>query len=207
MPVQDRTVLRKRLIALALKRARPGSGSHPSFLRERTSSYRGMDLRQLISRAPFVVVGAVATRLYMPERATVDVDVLIRPQDSAVVSADLQAAGAERIGDLAIGGSTWRLPDGTMLDVIESDKPWVQRALQSPQRGPDGLPYVDLAHLVLMKLQAGRTQDLADVSRMLGAADGPALERVRAVVSSYLSDASDDLESLIALGKLELQPL
>src|SRR5687767_8476568 len=135
MPVKDRTVLRKSIIALALKRARPGSGSHPTFIRERTSSYRGMDLQRVILRAPFVVVGAVATRLYMPERATLDVDILIKSQDTAEVSADLEAAGAERIGDLAIGGSTWRLPDGTLLDVLESDAPWVQRALESPQRG------------------------------------------------------------------------
>ena len=36
---------------------------------------------------------------------------------------------------------------------------------------PDGLPIIDLPYLVLMKLSASRTQDLADISRMLGLAD------------------------------------
>mgnify|MGYP001252823881 CR=1 FL=1 len=62
---------------------------------------------------------------------------------------------------------------------------------------------IALPYLVLMKLEASRVQDLADISRMLGLADDPALDQVRAVVRTYMDDAREDLESLIALGKLE----
>ena len=56
-----------------------------------------------------------------------------------------------------------------------------------------------------MKLRASRGQDLADVNRMLGGANGPAREAVRAVFRTYHPEDLADLESLIALGDLEYQ--
>jgi len=64
---------------------------------------------------------------------------------------------------------------------------------------------LDLPYLVLMKLASSRLQDLSDIARLLGLASEADLERVRAVVSRYLPDARDDLESLVYLGKLELE--
>ena len=66
--------VRKPFIALALRRARSGSGSAPGFLDQRTWSLPVSDLRSIVQRTRFVVVGGVATRLYMPERMTRDVD-------------------------------------------------------------------------------------------------------------------------------------
>jgi hypothetical protein len=195
---------RKAFITLARKRVRPGSGSHPAFLGARTVRVPIVDLQRLIRDTPFVVVGGVATRLYMPERSTLDIDVLVRAVDLPKLEHELGRAGAQKLGDLSIGGSSWRLPDGTVLDVIASSAPWVEPALAQPRQGPEGLPYADLPYLILLKLQASRAQDLADVSRMLGAADPQAIERVRAAVQRHLPEAAEDLESLIALGKLEL---
>jgi hypothetical protein len=59
-----------------------------------------------------------------------------------------------------------------------------------------------MPYLVLMKFQAGRVQDIADVTRMLGQADAQALDAVRALFHPP-ADLSD-LESLITLGKLEI---
>ena len=56
----------------------------------------------------------------------------------------------------------------------------------------------------MMKLQASRVQDLADMTRMLGAADEATLEDVRAVARRYAPDALEDIESMIALGRMEL---
>ena len=193
---------RKAYIAVALRRARPGAGSRLDILRAQTS-YSVMDLRQIITQTEFVVVGGVATHLYMPERATLDIDILVRARDAQRLSAELRNAGAARLGDLSIGGASWRLPDGTLLDTIESSAPWVDAALAHSRAGPDGLPYVALPFLVVMKLQAGRVQDIADISRMLGVAGPPALAGVRRVVAAYAPDAVEDLESLIALGQLE----
>jgi hypothetical protein len=91
------------------------------------------------------------------------------------------------------------------LDVLEFDNPWVTDALQNPQFSPDGLPVIALPYLVLMKMQASRAQDLADISRMLGAADDKDLEAVRRAIQCYLPGDSEDLESLILLGKMERQ--
>ncbi|MBI3971630.1 MAG: hypothetical protein HY332_10115 [Chloroflexi bacterium] len=195
---------RKAYIALIQKRVRPGSGSHISTLQTRTTRQRVMDLRQLIRQTPFVLVGGIATRLYMPERLTLDVDILVRAEDGARLEAELTRAGAHKLSDLTIGGSSWRLPEGTVLDVIESSEPWVPPALDQPRYGPDGLPYSVLPYLVLMKLQVSRAQDIADISRMMGGADERDLEAVRAAVGTYMPDAREDLDSLIALGKLEM---
>ncbi len=56
-----------------------------------------------------------------------------------------------------------------------------------------------------MKLDASRVQDTADLSRMMGLASDEELERVRTVVARHASDAAEDMESLIYLGKVEMQ--
>ncbi|MFH1603097.1 MAG: nucleotidyltransferase domain-containing protein [Pseudomonadota bacterium] len=202
---EDEMVPREAFIELALRRARPGSGSAPGFRARRTWSLPVSDLRMIIRRTSFVVVGGVATRLYMPERMTLDVDILISGQDVGALYQELKSAGCRYEGPLSAGGSHWTLADGAGLDVIESDAVWVPTALATARQAPDGLPVIDLPYLVLMKLEASRTQDLADVSRMLGGAAETELDAVRQVVGTYLPDAVEDLESLIALGRMEEQ--
>jgi hypothetical protein len=194
---------RKQFIALVRKRVQPGTGSGLKFLQQRTWSMPVTNLKQILTRAPFVIVGGIATRLYMPERMTLDLDILVREQDAALVYQDLRAAGAQQLGNLSIPGSHWKLADDTALDVLESDENWVAEAIANPNYAPDGLPIIALPYLVLMKLQASRTQDLADVSRMLGMAEEAILTKIRAIISTYLPAAAEDLESLIRLGKLE----
>ena len=63
---------------------------------------------------------------------------------------------------------------------------------------------LDLPYLVLMKVEAGRAQDLADTARMLGAAPEARRQETREIFRRYMPDAQDDLESLIALGRLEM---
>lgn len=190
-------------VEMAKRRAKPGSGSSPSLLRERSMDYGVVDIRRYLGDVPFAVVGGLATRLYMAERMTLDVDVLVSPNRLSEAERCLQQAKCERTGSLAIGRSAWRLPSGTPLDLIALDAPWVQTAIETAETGPDGSPYVSLAYLVLMKLQSGRMQDLADVSRMLGNSRDAALADVREVVCQYASQDVRDLESLVALGKLE----
>jgi hypothetical protein len=77
------------------------------------------------------------------------------------------------------------------------------KRFKDPNLSPENLPIIPLPYLVVMKLQASRTQDLTDSSRMLGGADEITLEQVRIAVRSYCTDAVEDLESLIQIGKLE----
>jgi len=57
-----------------------------------------------------------------------------------------------------------------------------------------------------MKLQSGRTLDIGDLTRMLGLANEADLNAVREVVRQYDPNALDDVESMIVLGRLEMQP-
>lgn len=198
---------RKLYIQIALRRCRPGSGSSVEFLRKRTWNRPVTDIKAIIKQTPFVVVGGIATRLYMPERMTDDLDILVLTEDADNIDRELVEAGSTKVGELSIGGSSWQLPDGSILDVIESQQSWVAVAIANPNTAPDNLPIIGLPYLIVMKLQASRGIDMGDLTRMLGGADRPALELVRKTVKTYLPDAVEDLESLIVLGKLEMGEL
>jgi hypothetical protein len=103
-----------------------------------------------------------------------------------------------------IGGSSWQTPSG-MLDVIASDESWAEEAIAQPMRSPTGLPIIALPYLILMKLRASRSIDIGDMTRMLGLADAPARQQVLDLIRRYRPDAIEDVESMIALGELELQ--
>lgn len=116
----------------------------------------------------------------------------------------LQEAGFLPVQVLTIGGTAWRAPGGELVDVIESDAPWVGEALQNLQRDAQGFPVLSLPYLVLMKVEASRVQDLADAARMLGLADETTRQAVRVVFNRWLPDALEDLDSLMMLGILEM---
>lgn len=161
------------------------------------------NLNAIVQQAPFVVVGGIATRLYMPERMTLDLDILVLAEDAPSIYEDLARSGGQRKGELSIDRSQWQLEDGTALDVTQSNANWAKEAIANPNYAADGLPIIALPYLVIMKLTASRTQDLADVSRMLGNATDSELQEVRRAIEVYLPSALEDLESLISLGRLE----
>jgi hypothetical protein len=154
-----RVEFRRQFIALTLRRVRPGSGSGVAFSRARTWLNAVSDLTGVLRLGLFVVVGDVATRLYMPERMTLGLDILILAGDAATVYGQLEEAGGRRVGELGLSGelsgSQWELADGTSLDVLVSDEGWVGEALAGPSYGPDGLPVIGLPYLVLMKVRIG----------------------------------------------------
>lgn len=125
--------------------------------------------------------------------------------DASKARARLAEAGLRHEGELSIGGSTWRTPEGVRIDVIEGREGWWPDALSEADanRDEEGAPVLPLHYLVLMKLLASRVQDVADVTRMLGLAPDEVLVRVREAVRSHAPEISDDLESLIELGRLE----
>jgi hypothetical protein len=206
---------RRLVIDIARRHQRPGSGSAPSFLAQRTTRMAWTDLTPTLSPLLWTVVGAAATRLYMPERVTQDLDVAVRAEDASRAREKLANAGFVYQGELSIGGSTpqkdagrsaWISPDGKMIDVIEGHERWWVEALTEGQANRDaqGLPILPLHYLVLMKFQSGRVQDIADITRMLGQADQAALEPVRALFKRFAPSDLPDLESLITLGRLEI---
>jgi hypothetical protein len=196
---------RRLLIEIARRHQHPGSGSAPSFLAQRTTRMAWTDLTPILSRIPWAVIGAVATRLYMPERATQDLAIAIRESDAAEAREKLAAAGFTYQGELSIGGSSWVSPDGKEIDVVEGHEDWWTDGLEeaTSNRDAQGLPILPLRYLVLMKFQSGRVQDIADITRMLGQADDAALEHARALFKKSSPSDLSDLESLITLGRLE----
>lgn len=202
-----KALLRKTLLDIARRKQRPGAGTARTLLMGRTALSQWPDLTPVLGPLLWAVIGAAATRLYMPERATRDLDIMVRALDDPEVRKRLAAAGFLYQGELSIGGSSWLSPDGVPVDVVECGEPWFAQAVQEAQANRDaqGLPVLPLPYLALMKFQAGRLQDLADVARMLGQADEAALLAVRGLFARWLPEGSEDLKSLIALGRLELQ--
>ncbi|MBI3960187.1 MAG: hypothetical protein HY328_15350 [Chloroflexi bacterium] len=200
-----RRLTRRTIIDMALRRQRPGTGSGLEFLMQRTTTVQWPDLTSILSPMDWAVVGAAATRLYMPERMTKDFDIAIAASDAESARRRLAQAGYLRLGVLSIGGSRWQTPDGLQIDLIEGQEAWWPVALAEAQRNRDeqGLPILPFPYLILMKFNASRTIDLGDITRMLGLADEAEHEQARALFRLYAPADLDDLESLILLGRLE----
>jgi len=94
------------------------------------------------AKIPFAVVGGFAVIEYGYERFTKDVDVLV------------YAADPENGVDVDLLG--------TAFDVEET-------ALARAARTRTALPVISVAHLILMKLESGRSQDDADIVELLKA--------------------------------------
>jgi hypothetical protein len=194
---------RKQLLQMASSRAQAGSGSTLHMLRESRANYADESSFPDLGPIRFAVVGGLATALYMPERMTLDTDILVAEPDLSAVEDILQEGGSIQLGTLSIGGSTWRMPGGRTLDVIALERDWVQEALNTASCDNSEHPFISLHYLVLMKLESGRLQDLADISRMLGFATETQIQQTRETVSQYRPHDLEDLDSMIRLGKLE----
>lgn len=206
IPNERNITIRKISVARARRRAKPGSGSSREFLLART--WKGLppvniDVTRL--QTPCVIVGGVATALYMTQRVTYDLDLLVTHEDAPALHQELEAQGCTLSGTLSIGGTTWTTQDGGEIDVIESGDQWAIHAVSQPNRAPDGSPVIALPYLVLMKLDASRGVDERDLYRMLGQADETALAEVRRVIAAYRPHEMEDLETMIRIGALELQ--
>jgi hypothetical protein len=197
---------RRFIIKMSLRRIKPGAGSSLEFLQRRTAMNPWPDLQPILQGLPWAIAGAVATRAYMPERATKDLDVLVHRRNGDEALKRLQAAGYQLVSQLAIPGFLLHSPERVEVGVIIGDYPWLDEALARLRQDAAGYPVLDLPYLVLMKLEASRTQDIGDLSRMLGLASDNDLDSARDIVSRYASDALEDVESLIYLGQMELKP-
>ncbi len=208
MTVEQTRNLRQKLIALALRHQKPGAGSSVAFLTRRTANVKWYDPGPILAPLPWAVVGAVATRHYMPERMTKDLDLIVVADSAGLVRQKLQAAGLKYMGELSVSRSQWLTPANEELDVLEGNESWWPVALSEAQNNRDlqGLPILPLPYLSLMKFKAGRLQDIADMGRMLGQASPKQLELVRVIFRQHAApDELEDLESIIALGQLEIQ--
>jgi len=164
----------------------------------------------LLKDIAYAVVGDVATRMYMPERTTADIDLLVEPENFDRAISQLVESGyslkrqALEFSDTRLGLIGQRLVADRPIDILSSTQPWIHDVVASVRWENETLPIVDLSYLVALKLDASRSVDQGDLSRMLGFASTEDLDRVRSVVRRLLPSDVDDLEQYILLGRYEV---
>ena len=164
----------------------------------------------MLKDIPYAVVGGVATRMYMPERTTADIDVLVEPENFDRAIAQFVETGytlrkqALEFADTRLGLIGQRVVADRPVDVLSSTQSWIHDAVASVRWENETLPIVDLPYLVALKLDASRSVDQGDLSRMLGFASPEDLDRVRSIVRRLLPSDIDDLEQYILLGRYEV---
>lgn len=195
-------------LRMALRRAARGTGSSSSFFDRRTAVRPIPDLPRILAPIPWVLVGGLALRAYMPERMTLDITMLVHERDADAARAALLHAGYQMIGLLSIGGFSVRAADSDAppIDVLTRADPWLDTALAHPTADPAGYPVLGRPYLILLKLEAGRTQDLADVQRLLARVPQPERNAIRQLVTRYAPDLVEDYDSLCTLANLEFGP-
>lgn len=161
------------------------------------------DLRPILSGVKWAIVGGVATRAYMPERMTKDLDILIRKRDQEEVISRLNGAGYSIASQLSIPGVVMLSPEGVEVDVLFGSQPWLEEALENTIADAAGYPTIGMPYLILLKMGAQRAQDWADVTRILGWASDKDLDAVRNVFQRFAPEDMEDLESLIFIGRKE----
>lgn len=162
-------------------------------------------LQELLDGTPWVLVGGLALRAYIPERMTLDVDILIHERDSETARTAFVAAGYRVTGALSIGGFSVQ-EDGSNtppIDVLTRTDNWLDAALAAPAHDAAGYPVLPRVYLILLKLAAGRTQDLADVQRLVAYTSAAERAEFVQVVKQERPELVEDLESLFTLADLE----
>jgi hypothetical protein len=155
---------------------------HPKFIeaiKGAHEAYERLGIRHAL-------VGGLAVGIHGHPRATKDVDFLVGQEAFESSGAIISFRGGVPLSSGGVAVDSVPIPEGYER-VFE-------RALAEAEK-TDGVPVIGLPYLVLMKLLAGRRQDLADVVAVVAKGD---LKAVRALVAEELPSACQTLEQLIA---------
>ncbi len=106
------------------------------------------------------------------------------------MNASYRLIGQLRIGGFSVQGAD---PDAPPIDLLT-------------HADPAGAPVFGRPYLILLKLQAGRTQDLADVQRLLAHVPRSERDSMRQLVRRFQPDLVEDYDSLCMLAGLEFGP-
>ena len=190
---------------MALRRAAHGTGSTPDFFERRTAMQAIPDLHTILAPIPWVLVGGIALRAYIPERMTQDVDILVHERDAVQVQAKFIRAGYQLTGLLSIGDFSMELPQqkSPPIDVLVRVDSWLDSALNAPSHDEAGYPVLARPYLLLLKLQAGRTQDLADIQRLLAYRSSNERDTMRQLIEQESPELVEDFDALCVLADLE----
>jgi hypothetical protein len=117
---------------------------------------------------PFAVAGGFAVIEHGYERFTKDVDLLVYAGDLPRAMKALRAAGF-RGGRTPIGARMRDQRTNVDVDLLGTAFEGDERALARSGGARRLLPVIAVEHLVLMKLESGRTKDDADIVELLKA--------------------------------------
>ena len=118
------------------------------------------DLRPILKGIAWAIIGGVATRAYMPERMTKDLDILVHRDDGDAVIKRLEQAGYRVASRLAVPGYLLTSPEGIELDVLFGNYPWLKKALADLGQDPAGYPVIKLPYLAMLTMEVQRVRDL-----------------------------------------------
>ncbi|HLY37228.1 MAG TPA: hypothetical protein VKU61_04290 [Candidatus Binatia bacterium] len=137
------------------------------------------------------------------ERFTKDVDVLVYAADLHRAMTALRAAGFT--GNRTPIGAKMRDPETAVdVDVLGTAFEAEERALSRSARARTALPAIPVAHLILMKLEGGRSKDYADVVELLKA--GASVQAVSRYLKRVWPKLLPRFRELVAQARAELKP-
>ncbi len=84
-----------------------------------------------------MIIGGVATRAYMPERVTKDLDILVDRTDGPEVIERMKKAGYLVVSELAVPGYLLCSAEGIEIDVLFGRYRWLKEAFAQPQYFPN----------------------------------------------------------------------
>lgn len=161
-------------------------------------------------KVPGVIVGGMAVNILGRERATKDVDALVRvAEDSwaALIKSAEPFGFVPRVSDVLVFAAESRVillrhvPTRVAVDVILGVLPFerdvIKRSIRKEARGIS-VPLPTPADLVIMKVVANRPQDLADAAGVLDKTPRASTSRIRRVVREFAAaiESPELVESL-----------
>lgn len=195
------------LVQIALRRAACGTGSSPSFFAQRTALQALPPLQQVLGPIPWVLVGALALRAYIPERMTQVAEILVHTRDSGAVCTVFTAAGYQVVEDSDSTGFRLQSADQASLpiQVRTRQDSWLDAMLALPVYDVAGSPVLARPYLILWHLQVGQPQHLADVLRLLAYTSETQHVEYTQLIQQESPELLADLQMLLMLADLEFE--
>lgn len=187
-----------KLLNIANKRATQSD----TYLKTNTEVNKEIMKELKFITTPFVLIGGWAVNNYMPARQTKDIDILVYSKDKNNIKILFESNGGQHLGCLSIDGDSYII-NNQEIDVLYCNKNWED--IYSSSIVKNNIRTISLGHLIIMKLDASRLQDLADCSRMLGYASEKDIKQITKLVKKLRPQYLEDYLSLLELGKLEIK--